>query len=759
MREENDSRRRGLSSARSWLGKGTMLRFDNMDHFWLWALALAAGIWWLYTTYRGIFERSQRRLTWFLFALRCAGIAALVLALLKPVWVRRQDIVEPGRVPIVLDNSLSMSLPDATGQPRYQRARDAADRLRADIAAQRAGPRLAADLFDINGLPLAQSLPEQPTIERTDLARALSQAAARLRSKPVTAIVLISDGIDNSGRADMSAMQNSAVPIFTVGFREDTDKARMDLAVRRVQAPTRIIVNNNVKVSVVVEKSGGPAAAATLAVKRGAEILAEQTIELDAGRTERIANVVFTPKQAGRFVFTAAVAAPAGEKTLANNAALFPLQVDAEPIRVFYLEGFLRHEYKFLKNRLEDDPDISLVSIVRRANPERGTPGSGGELITDDRLAKFDVVILGDMEADYLTGAEYQALLKWVDQGHALLVLGGYRSFGPTGFRVTPLADALPVVFADSEPYQNETPFTLTLTDEGLRHPIFEITGDRVKDAGLWNAAPALLGASLIKQTKPGADVLAVNPTLTAEDKPMTVVAVQRYGAGHAMVLAVDTTWRWSRLTRVMGQADILFARFWSQTLRWLSGRARMDERPLLTVHTDKPDYEVGKPVAIRAVYQPRPDSLGKTAGIAVEVAGDNGQSVAVPVLASSLEPEVFAGAFYPSIAGRYQLLATLQLDGKPAANQATEFMVHGSGLELGDTRINKEQLQAIAGASGGLYVEIDDAASLAAKLPRKERRTLQVNRTEYWNSPALFLFFIAAVSAEWILRRRHHLV
>ena len=85
--------------------------------------------------------------------------------------------------------------------------------------------------------------------------------------------------------------------------------------------------------------------------------------------------------------------------------------------------------------------------------------------------------------------------MKWLDEkDHALLVLGGYRSFGPDGFRGTPLADALPVVFASGPPYQSEEPFSLELTEEGRRHPIFEISGDRVKDAAAWAVGAAALG-------------------------------------------------------------------------------------------------------------------------------------------------------------------------------------------------------------------------------------------------------------------------
>jgi hypothetical protein len=84
---------------------------------------------------------------------------------------------------------------------------------------------------------------------------------------------------------------------------------------------------------------------------------------------------------------------------------------------------------------------------------------------------------------------------------------------------------------------------------------------------------------------------------------------------------------------------------------------------------------------------------------------------------------------------------------------------VHGSDLELADPGTNRAALQALAAATGGVYVEVEDADTLAAKVPRKERRTPRIERTEFWNSPLLFCGFLGFVTAEWLLRRRNHLV
>jgi len=92
--------------------------------------------------------------------------------------------------------------------------------------------------------------------------------------------------------------------------------------------------------------------------------------------------------------------------------------------------------------------------------------------------------------------------------------------------------------------------------------------------------------------------------------------------------------------------------------------------------------------------------------------------------------------------------------------NQATEFRVYGGDLELADPGTNRDNLKAMASATGGVYFDVQEIERLAEKMGRKEpRRITRVQRTEFWNSPWLFLAFVGAVTAEWLVRRRNHLV
>lgn len=726
---------------------------------WLWLLLVVAGAGFLYWTYRGIYQRTGQPLAWWLLALRGVGLLLLALMLARPTWIRDREEVEPGRVALVLDTSRSMSLPDETGVTRYEQARAAADRLRQAFAQRSGAGRLAIDLFDISGTPV-KTLPAEPAGDFTDLTRCLRRVQAQMRGRPAAAIVLLSDGVDTTGRPGFADWDDGGIPIHTVGFPRT---AELDLAVREPAAPRRVIVHNELFVEVPVAKKGPAPIEATVTLRRGRDVLATQKVALPAGDVEQVVRIPYRPDQPGSFELTAAVTSAAGERDTGNNAVNFPLEVAKDPIRVLYLEGFLRNEYTFLVRHLsENDPDVSLVREPRRTSADGPERQLADGVLTERTLEKFDVVILGDMEGDYLTGPQTQALLRWLDgKNHSLLVLGGYESFGAKGFRTTPLADVLPVVFSPAATPQSDRPFTLQPTEKGITHPIFTLSSDRTRNEKLWKEAPPLDGMPLVARARPAADVLAVDPEATAEGGPAVAVAAQRApGGGQVLVVCPDTTWKWSRLPRILGQDDTLYSRFWSQALRWLAGRGADDSRPVLAVRTEKPVYEINRKVTVRLVRQRRPGADLSAAQSRVDITDPKGQPIAgLTPRVDAADPDSATVEFYPSVAGRYEIAAALVGDGKVLANQAAEVRVRGADLELADAGTRPENLRAIKEATGGVYADIDDAEALAAKVSGSQRRMMRVQRSEFWDSPWLFAAFLAAVTGEWFLRRRQHLV
>src|SRR3954468_23758132 len=128
------------------------LTFDNIGSsagsVLLWTAASAAGVVILVLIYLGIFHRSGgRRRAWLLLGLRAVGLAALWLMIAKPTWTGAEEKTDPGRVAVVLDNSISMSLSDTAGNERYRQARETLAQIR--MGATDRG--LVVDVFDVNG--------------------------------------------------------------------------------------------------------------------------------------------------------------------------------------------------------------------------------------------------------------------------------------------------------------------------------------------------------------------------------------------------------------------------------------------------------------------------------------------------------------------------------------------------------------------------------------------------------------------------------
>ena len=86
------------------------LTFDNADPAWFWIGLCILSVVVLVLTYRGIYQRSGRKLTWALFGLRLIGVIALLISLVKPAWMTIFTKSEKPRVAVVLDDSQSMSI-------------------------------------------------------------------------------------------------------------------------------------------------------------------------------------------------------------------------------------------------------------------------------------------------------------------------------------------------------------------------------------------------------------------------------------------------------------------------------------------------------------------------------------------------------------------------------------------------------------------------------------------------------------------------
>ena len=754
-----------------------------------------------------------------LLCCRLAAISCLLLALLHPSCRQEISIERMPALAVVLDDSQSMNRPaagtiDSTAGPnRYA--------LAVDLLRKHVLPAVRSDLdvriYDVEGRPLDPSgLPPQPGNPRSPLTQTLLRVQQDLvRSQQglppggTAGILLLSDGTEitdvSDGTADRgltpyvfegsdpiasdpTALDQLHLPVHTVQVAAPVAQlsGAPDLAIEAVSSNRHARVGNTVQAMLDLTATGQtPTASVPITILDGNKVLASKTVEWHAGDLAMRAELEFVPRRPGDLTLTVQIGQLPGETNLDNNRQTFALSVRTKPLTVLFVDGVLRWEGKFVRQALSDDPDTNVISSVRtaRAGSDRGSQG----LLLAEQLANVNVVILGDVEASYFSAQEIRALRSWVtDRQGALLVTGGYHSFGPEGFGRSDLKEILPVEFSASANPQIEQPFQLKITEVGRDSTIFHLTGDRIRDAAFFQALPPLAGCSRIAGVKPGAQVLAVDPAVTAADgsQGLPVLIVQQVGSGRTMVLAVDTTWRWRTVVGGFTGDTTFYTRFWGQIVRWLAG---IDSEPpqQLFASTDRPRYQAGQRIELNVtLHSPRKASQTQPADsppatslpdeamasgwqVSAQAVDEKGKRWNVPL--ADLGGGRYRGMIGASQPGRWDLAVFAEPPGTPlddqtgrerlSQSQVVTVQVDRPDAEMLDPRPNAPWLADVARRTGGASLQPEQVEAWAKALPRKPVHLTQVRQVELWHHPALATVFLLTLCVEWFLRRRNRLM
>ena len=136
---------------------------------------------------------------------------------------------------------------------------------------------------------------------------------------------------------------------------------------------------------------------------------------------------------------------PEGQDADASNdtRALRVNFVD-RPLRVLYIDGWPRWEYRYLKNLLlrEEGFESSVMLLsADRDFAQEGTAPIARLPSTEAEFAPFDVVVIGDVPGGFMDDARQRTLREQVARrGAGVLWIGGERST-PGSWRGTPLEE------------------------------------------------------------------------------------------------------------------------------------------------------------------------------------------------------------------------------------------------------------------------------------------------------------------------------
>jgi hypothetical protein len=632
----------------------------------------------------------------------------------------------------------------------------------------------------------------KPDGESSRLGDCVRAVLKSFRGGSLAGVIAFTDGVTTVGEDLASAGRDAAragVPLYLVGIGDAREPP--DLILSDLKSDDVVLKGDQFVIDARLTARGPkpPQSVPVVLYERQGERLIErarQTVRPDPAGKPVPVRLTTTPAEAGEKTYIIDVPAQPGEAESGNNRAeRVVLVVESKRLRVLYVEGHPRYEFRFAKSLLERETEavagnksIDLRTLLLDASPGyaeqdksalRGFP-------TRSELFEYDVVIWGDVDPAQLPKSQQtlQDLAEFVKvRGGGLLIIAGeqatpYRLFG------SPLADLLPVVPSDAAPRDGGPPKPVALTETyrpkltpiGQNHPLFRFVTDEAANARAWAGLKPMYWAAPGYKRKLSAEVLAVHPTRPAEGFPGEnhPLALQQFvGSGRVIFFGFDETWRWR-----FRAGEEHFNQFWMQAMRVLS-RSRVARAEL---RTDKQTaYRRDEPIRLTVRFPD--DAPPPAADVAVKVSversplkGADGSPVA-----GSADSQVVQLAKVEGTRATYQTLLTRTPEGEyrfyltePAATGTrprAEAKVLPPPGERERLEMNRADLQRAAAESRGKFYALPDAGRVIDDLPDVARVPLNqpMPPIPLWNNLAAFALLLALFACEWLLRRRERLL
>jgi hypothetical protein len=476
------------------------------------------------------------------------------------------------------------------------------------------------------------------------------------------------------------------------------------------------------------------------------------TIRL-AGAAQSELMLSVRPGTAGVHFYDVGLPSVKGEVSRLNNAKRFAVEAVSEKLKVVYLEGDLTWDFRFMKRALESDPRLeaafSLVGGWNAGSPNVRNVGTGAPA----GLGGVSVVIVGDGAAGRMSPALWRSVAEFVSSGGGILLAGvdGLQQAPPVA------RDLLPVVLRPAQKWGPQQLLDVSLTTEGLAHPVCQVESDPELVRQSWKDVSPLMGFAAVERAKPGASVLLEG---RSEDETTPLLVAGNFGKGRVLFAGAAGLWRWDFTLPGVGGSKRLYPGLVSNAVSWLAeagAQRRFEVLPAKWV------FESGDDVQFLV------RGMDDSSSVKVEVtsagrAGAEGRGPARTLEGNAGGTEGRLPSLGRLPAGTYAYAASSSQAGRALSFRGS-FVVDTTGAEDRSLFPDQSLLSYVAQASGGKSFKAGRAGTAQVDEGQVDRLVREIGafgeraaverQVRLWNNPVLLVLFVCLLGLEWWLRRR----
>ncbi len=681
------------------------LLFESSPAFSI--VCIAAGLGYAYLLYQAKHPWSKR-INQVLFTLRAVLVTLLAILLLGPILKLTVSVFEKPTVVMLMDNSLSI-----------KEGVDSIQRKLIEQELAKVSEKLASDGYEIEQRNLNNEVIEKVDYSnrKSDIAGALHKLTADYEGKNLVSVILLSDGIYNSGSSPLySAFR---IPIYTVGVGDTTE--RIDLVLKNLAYNKIAYQGNKFPLRVEAMVKGLQSQDVNASVFQSGKLIASQQ-KRSNDRQFVDFDFLLEAKENGLQRFDVTLEPMLQETNKRNNRASAFIEVVEGKKKILLVAPAPHPDIKALRSVIEKNSNYEFILHL-----------PGVKEATSSQMDQADLVIFHQvMDAEGKTNGFFS---KFYKNNSALMVMIGSK----TNLRQLSAA-GIPLTFENVGQWDDVTP----LINSQFRDFSFSENSN-----GIFSRYPPAAVPFGKFKFPPNAQVLLYQRIGSIATERPLVFSLDENNRKMGIVMG-EGLWRWRLNEFSETEKTEAFDEVFGKLIQYLSTKEDRRKFRSFPVQNEFTDAEpvVFESQVYNDLYEP---VYGNK--IDIEVRDEAGKSTRYEYVIGPGNARYRIGSLKEGV---YRFTSTTSLGGQPEIVRG-EFLVTAQNIEAQNLTADFGMLRKMADQTGGKFYTVSELPKLTEQgLPLQAQSLIHSDETfnSLINLKWVFFLLLALISVEWFTRK-----
>jgi hypothetical protein len=571
----------------------------------------------------------------------------------------------------------------------------------------------------------------------TNISKALNEAIKNKSERNYQNLILITDGIYNSGENPLYQTEKLEIPMIILGVGDP--KPKNDISIDDIITNDLIYAQNQTPVRVNIKSNGFENKQATISFFEDKKLIDKKTFTISGNYQEL--DFTYIPETEGEKKLSFSISPIHGEFTEKNNFASKYIKVLSNKIKVLTIAGKPSYDLSFINQVVKSNKDFQLETLIEKPD------GDFYPLFRNERfLDSANVIFFIGFPSPINSERFVKKVLAKIERDNT-----------PIFILVNPDVDFNRLaLFKNFIPFDWRSAFGtasqvfIDVPEEKSKNEILNIALSNSAD--VWNSLPPIFRVDREFIAKPESEILAFFKIQNTRINQPLIVS-RNLNKHRSIAFIGFNIWRLKLLNAMKEEESIYLDKFINNSIKWLTSK-EMEKN--LKVRLSKKIFDINEKIKFVAQFYNDANQPIDDAQITLDIF-EKGSKVST-TLFKPLGNGIYSTEFENFNKGDFEFIASTEFAGKRFSDNG-RFSITETELEFRDLTMREDLLKRMAAITNGAYVHISNSdgfiQNLNNYLIKKEKSKEFRNAFYAWNSSYLLLTIIFLLSLEWFLRKR----